>query len=114
MNQRKVIQSHFLQASSMKASGEDNINMVLEFKNGQMAPIMRVNGLRARLMGMANLHMQMEISMKDNGKMIRQMVMEYIYIAMEQDIKDIGKMTYSMAMEHSNGMMEVYMKDYIN
>lgn len=70
-------------------------------------------GFKAKLMGKANLYMQMETYMKANGKTIKQMVMEFIPIAMGQDIKVTGKMIPKMVMEHRRGQMAVNMMDCI-
>lgn len=110
---KKNNKSYFLLVSNMKESGLIELNMVMEFKFGQMGLSMKVSGLKAKQQEKVDLCIQMEIFMKASGRMINLMDLVFITIVMVQGIKVIGKMICNMVKESKYGQKAVHMRVHI-
>jgi hypothetical protein len=80
--------------------------MVMEYNIGQMALIMKVNGVLTKPKDKALFGMLKVMFIVENLKMIWQMVMENIHILTDQNIKESSKTMYKRGMEKRNGSME--------
>lgn len=77
----------------MKANGQDQIDMAMEFNTGLTELNIMDFGRKIKLAGKASLLMQMVIYMKVNGKMTKLLALEFTYMqSLMQNMKDIGKM----------------------
>lgn len=88
-------------------SGLATKSMVMVFKNGLMAPDMKVCGSFQRHVVKGSFGTSMAISLKESGLTTKQMDLEYIHIPMEQTILATGKMICNMVKARNIGLMGV-------
>jgi tRNA A58 N-methylase Trm61 len=74
----------------MKVNGLEDLEMVMEFRNGQMAHNMKENGVKVELVVKVNSSLLMVINMMASGEMIKPMDMGYICMKTEIDTKESG------------------------
>lgn len=97
--------------SNTKGNGLELKEKALEYKYGQMEPVMKETGRKARPVEKGNLLTFMEMFIKANGWMIR--LMDLVYTLMPRlvlDTKDIGKMICSVGQASKSMQMEIDMK----
>jgi hypothetical protein len=77
--------------------------MDMEYNIGQMALIMKVNGVSTKLKDKELFGMLKVMFIGENSKMIWLMVMENILILMDLNIKESSRTMYKKGMEKRNG-----------
>jgi hypothetical protein len=77
--------------------------MDMEYNIGQMALIMKVNGVSTKLKDKELFGMLKVMFIGENSKMIWLMVMENILILMDLNIKESSRTMFKKGMEKRNG-----------
>ena len=77
--------------------------MDMEYNIGQMALIMKVNGVSTKLKDKELFGMLKVMFIGENSKMIWLMVMENILILMDLNIKESSRTMFKKGMEKKNG-----------
>lgn len=85
---------------------EQTLEMVEDFRSGQMAHCMRDTGKIARQMEKVDLFTLMVMFMRVCGKMIKLMAMEFTCMLTVPDMKVNGKKTSNTERESRDGQME--------
>jgi len=80
LKEREDLLIDLKQELCMMENGLVDLETDMEFKNGQMVPVMKANGEIIGPMVKANLLTLMVISTRENGSMTRLMEREYIII----------------------------------
>ena len=85
---------------------DKELDMVMEFKFGQMEQNIKDNGLITELLAKASFGTQTVTFSKVNSKMINQSVTEFILVQMVPDMKACGLMIFNMAKAQLSGLMD--------
>ena len=98
---------------SIRDSGEDRAEKVMEFKYGQMEPSILVFGKKIKLMVKDSSFMLMEMFMKVSGLRTKHMEMADTSMQMEPCTRDNGSTIFKTDQEWKNGPMALLSKGLI-
>ena len=98
----------------MKVSGAVVLEMVLEYKFGQIQQNIQESGLWVMLVAQASSYMQMAMCMRVNGDKIKQMEKVSICMKTESIMMGNGRMICKMEWGKNFGMMETNSKENMN